>query len=349
MSILFFLILISIIPLMFGVWSTVKIIGRIKNRQPLGIKYFIFLFVSLFLVDFFLCLPIFLQAMLGHGRSAGTNYYLQCFLSFMVVVVVPLAGLILCRFYPRRLLLLIYFILYAVLLGFIITSTTPGTSAALRDEKGRPVAGAYVFYSMIPAQNGPSGYYGFTRSDASGKFTVSRKIHFQVPFQYYPPLVPPAAPAKIEICIYARQLQNYSRIEDGYKWHFPAEPKHLKIEKTSPEPVLVLYDMSGQPEHLYYALYQLYFGTPIIYDRNPLQEKQELVSLMKQEYNAFVSQYGEVLREADKSGFVWMPSPAMIPPAGEKKPWRFYLKNELGQTFEDRMNYVEPRLSGYRP
>ena len=98
MSLLVIVIPVVIFALILIVWSVSRLAGGIRRNQPILLKHCLGLFVSLTLLDLILCGYFFLAAGLGHSSQAEV-VPLKCLLSFIFLVVCPVAGVLLYRYH----------------------------------------------------------------------------------------------------------------------------------------------------------------------------------------------------------------------------------------------------------
>jgi len=279
------------------IFAIVKLVKQEKNNREIKVRHFIALFISLLVLEVIYCFYLAMKIGLGHRNiTLESEFTLQCLLSFILIVVLPIVGMLIYKYTRSKRKTLVFFLIYSLV--FVLSSiyTAPGTSAALKDQKGNPVTDAYVFYHR--------GYHflfsnwgtlRFTKTERDGHFSIPMFINICLPFEYSFGFEKPFVD-DLPIKIYAPRLNNFCNIKDVHTWHFPGESRIRKIEKRGNEPSIVLDDLSDNPDQCYFALNQAVFHTSVLKAGNSLKEKREILSAIKKQYDWFVLTYGDVPR-----------------------------------------------------
>jgi outer membrane protein assembly factor BamB len=287
-------IIITIILYLLG-WSMVKIFGRVKMKEGLRASRYIIPFLSLVGLQLIYCFYLGLKVGLLHGAQTLRNQLpLQYFLSFLVIVVLPMAVLVLYQRRRSKRVLVISLLVTLFFIGLSSVYFTPGVSARLVDYKGSPISGAYVFYSRSNHfLFSDWGYSSFTRTDKQGDFSIPPQLHINLPFEYSFGFEKPG-PAKLALKIYAPDLYNYFDLEDAYTWSYEKESGTiLSIDKSRTPVTVTPVDMRHTPRECLHTLSQLVHHTGIQAIRQNKANKQELVSIIKKKYEQLELQYGK--------------------------------------------------------
>jgi hypothetical protein len=80
------------------VWASMEIFKKIKNKEPIGIKQFVILFISLACFDFLIIVFIGVFAGLGHSATEIDLAPRRFLLSFLIVVITPIVALLLYNY-----------------------------------------------------------------------------------------------------------------------------------------------------------------------------------------------------------------------------------------------------------
>lgn len=99
MSLLVILIPLAVCALLLLIWSIVKIVGDVRRGDQIPLKHCLSLFVSLSLIDLFVCGFLLVAAGLGHSSASRSVAPLQCLLSFILLVVCPVGAVLLYRYH----------------------------------------------------------------------------------------------------------------------------------------------------------------------------------------------------------------------------------------------------------
>lgn len=308
-----------------------RLVKQEKNNGEIKVRHFIALFISLSVLEVIYCFYLAMKIGLGHRNiTLESEFTLQCLLSFTLIVVLPIVGMLIYKYTRSKRKTVVFFLIYSLV--FVLSSiyTAPGTSAALKDEKGNPVTDAYVFYRRgYHFLFSNWGTFRFTKTDRNGHFSIPMFINICLPFEYSFGFDKPFVD-DLPIKIYAPRLNNYYNIKDAHTWHFPGEPRILKVEKRSGEPSIVLDDLSDNPEQCYFVLNQVVFRTPVLKAGNSVKEKREVLSAIKNQYDWFVLTYGDV-------------------PCGSQKEstWGERLKrSKYGRTMDEEITRLLNKLDG---
>jgi len=81
------------------VWVIRSFAAGIRNKRAPKLGQCVLLFVALTFVDLFVCLWILLDAALSHSQRAKERVPLECLLSFILIAVLPTAGMLLFRYH----------------------------------------------------------------------------------------------------------------------------------------------------------------------------------------------------------------------------------------------------------
>lgn len=92
-------ILVVIIAFILLIGSIIKVFGQRESKKLIEWRPFVILFISLFFIDLIISFWLILFAGLGHSVRAGKLGPFQWLLSFVLVVMCPLAAAILYRYY----------------------------------------------------------------------------------------------------------------------------------------------------------------------------------------------------------------------------------------------------------
>ncbi len=287
------IIIISILYLL--VWSIVKISGLAKRKEGLRARHYIIPFLSLVGLQLFYCLYMVLKIGLLHGSETLTNQLpLQNFLFFMVIVVLPMAGLVLYQRLRSKRVLAIFLMVTFFFIGLSSVYFSPGVSARLVDKQGNPITDAYVFYtrsSHFLFSNWANDY--FTRTDKQGDFSIPPQLHINLPFEYSFGFEKPG-PVALAIKIYTPDLYNYFDLEDAYTWSYKKESAAILSIDTSRTPVKITpADRRNTPQECLQTLSQLVHAPDIREARESKASKRELVYIIKRKYEQLELQYGK--------------------------------------------------------
>jgi hypothetical protein len=80
------------------VWASMEIFIKIKNKEPIGIKQFVILFIALACIDFLIISFIGIVAGLGHSSTEIALAPPRIHLSFLIVVITPIVALLLYNY-----------------------------------------------------------------------------------------------------------------------------------------------------------------------------------------------------------------------------------------------------------
>ncbi len=287
-------IIITIIFYLLG-WSVVKIFGRAKKKESLRASHYIIPFLSLVGIQLIYCFYLGLKVGLLHGAHTLRNQLpLQYFLFFMVIVVLPMAGLVLYQRTRSRRVLVISLLVTLFFIGVSSVYFSPGVSARMVDYKGSPIAGAYVFYSRYNYFLFSDWcYFSFTRTDKQGDFSIPPQMHISLPFEHSFGFEKPG-PDKLALKIYVPDFYNYFDLEDAYTWSYKKESGTiLSIDKSKTPVTITPVDMRHTPRECFHTLRQLVYHTGIQAARQSDANKRELVSIIKKKYEQLELQYGK--------------------------------------------------------
>ncbi len=318
------------------IWSLAIMVGQIRQERRLSLRRSIPFLVALIILELLYGLFLHLIAALSHGGDMS-EVWLKCFLSFLVIVAGPATALVIYHRFPSRGLFLVLFIGCAGLIIYSTTSSVPGISATIIDNKGRPVKGAYVIYMQTPAQEGPSARHGIRRTDSSGRFRISRKIILQFPFQWYLPFSKPNFPPTLELTIYSPTLHDYLKIKNSYNRPLQEQIDLTRSAESTAGTMIQLYDATNDSEKWFASLQDLRYAASSMNVSGTIEEKSEFLAQMKEDHNLFISKYGRDIRKGMLVG-------------GEEKPWDFFLreKDEYGKAIEDWLTFYEGLLAKNR-
>lgn len=287
-------VIITIILYLLG-WSMVKIFRRVKKKESLRVSHFIITFLTLLGIQLIYCFYMEMKVGLLHGSQTLRNQLpLQYFLFFMVIVVLPMAGLVLYQRMRLKRVLAISLLVTFFFIGLSSVHFTPGVSARLVDYKGNLIAGAYVFYSRYNYFLFSDWcYFGFTRTDKQGDFSIPPQMHINLPFEYSFGFKKPG-PAKLALKIYAPDLYNYFDLEDAYTWSYKKESGTiLSIDKSKTPVTIIPVDMRHTPRKCFHTLRQLVHHSAVQAAGQSDANKRELVSIIKKKYEQLEIQYGK--------------------------------------------------------
>ena len=297
-------LLLLLVALYFLVRSLSKVVSQTKDGKQISLKHFVLFLLSLVVVEGLYALFLWVYGSLGHGMDMGL--YVQKFiLSFLIVVVLPVTCVIAYRMSASRHAAKYIVSCYVAVLAYSTISLTPGTHATLVDEKEKPVSGAQVYYVQIPAQNGPQSTSGCVVTDEQGVFRIGRVVHFHPPFFYYTPFSEPVRPPQIEITIVAPSLHNVSTVKDAYGWNTENATSRLKIQKEAERTLIVLRDLSDQPEEWLGSLWNYVNAVSIMHTKQADEDKARLLSSWRSECDHFSSRYSNVSVDAPGAGETW--------------------------------------------
>jgi hypothetical protein len=297
-------LLVLLVALYFLVRSLSKVVSRTKDGKQISLKHFAFFLLSLVGGEGLYALFLWVYGSLGHGTDMGL--YVQKFiLSFVIVVVLPVTCVIAYRMSASRHAAKAIVSCCLAVLACSTISLTPGTRATLVDEKEEPVSGAQVYYVQIPAQNGPQSGSGCEVTDGQGVFRIGRVVHFHPPFFYYTPFSEPVRPPQIEITIVAPSLHNVSIVKDAYGWNTETATSRFKIRREAERTLVVLGDLSDQPEEWLGSLWNYMNAVSILHTKQADEDKARLLSSWKSECNHFSSRYSDIPVDASGAGETW--------------------------------------------
>ncbi len=308
-----------------------RLVKQEKNNGEIKVRHFIALFVSLSVLEVIYCFYLAMKIGLGHRNiTLESEFTLQCLLSFILIVVLPIVGMLIYKYTRSKRKTLVFFLIYSLV--FVLSSiyTAPGAGAVLKDEKGNPVTDAYVFYRrgyhFLFSNWGTSR---FTKTDKDGHFSIPMFINICLPFEYSFGFDKPFVD-DLPIKIYSPRLNNYCNIKDVHTWHFPGGSRIKKVEKRSGEPSIVLDDLSDNPGQSYFALNQVVFRTSVLKAGNSVKEKREILSAIRKQYDWFVLKYGDVPRGSQ-----------------EESTWGELLKRgKYGRTIDEEITRFLNKLAG---
>jgi hypothetical protein len=226
-----------------------------------------------------------------------------------------------------------------LLLLALCVSYTPGKRMLLVDEAGRPLGGAYVFCSWSSPPKTLFTHFEarLFRSDAGGRLATPTRWHFRNPLARF------IAPVALQLAFYAPALHNccFLHEDDG---RFSYEADRIEMLKETPEPVILLKDCSD-PERRYRSLWLLVYAFPLEHVDAPLDQKRDLLAQMEKEYEAFVREYGDTLRDYSHKPVEHAPEDDWIQWDGAPKPWRFFLGIPwYGEPMEKKLEQMESQL-----
>jgi uncharacterized membrane protein YidH (DUF202 family) len=98
MSATMFLLPLAIATLVLIIWSSVRVISRLRRGERLSLKLIFCLVAALLLVDLLVCLYLLVAAALGHSTHAQEIAPWDCLLSFLIIVVAPTVVLLALRY-----------------------------------------------------------------------------------------------------------------------------------------------------------------------------------------------------------------------------------------------------------
>jgi hypothetical protein len=297
-------LLVLLAALYFLVRSLSKVVSRTKDGKQISLKHFVLFLLSLFVVEGLYALFLSVYGSLGHGMDMGLDVQ-KLILSFLVVVVLPATCVIAYRMSASRHAAKYIVSCYVTVLAYSTLSFTPGTHATLVDDKEEPVSGAQVYYVQIPAQNGPQSRSGCVVTDEQGVFRIGRVVHFHPPFFYYTPFSKPVRPPQIEITIVAPSLHNVSTVKDAYGWNTENATSRLKIRREAERTLIVLRDLSDQPEEWLGSLWNYMNAVSIMHTKQADEDKARLLSSWKSECDHFSSRYSNIPVDASGAGETW--------------------------------------------
>ncbi len=78
-------------------WSTIKIVGQVRTRQLIDIKYLVIYGFSLIVIAAGVCFYFILNAGLSHGAVPRELFLKDCLFAFTIIVIYPLLDLLLVR------------------------------------------------------------------------------------------------------------------------------------------------------------------------------------------------------------------------------------------------------------
>ena len=323
-----------------------KIIGPVRKKTRLRAVHFIVFFISLLGLQLIYCFYLMLKVGLLHGsKTLRAQLPLQCFLSSIVTVLLPMAVLFLYHRTRSKRVLVISLLVFFLLLGLSCVYFTPGAGARLVDNKGNPLAGAYVFYSRhVHFLFSDWGYVRFTRTGKHGDFTVPAQIHINLPFEYSFGFQKPG-PVKLPVKIYVPELYNFCSIGDTYTWRYKKESGDILSVDTSTTPVIITpRDFRQIPRKCFHTLNRLVFHSSLPGINQSKRYKQELLSIIKKKYGQFASQYGSGPQKSDDISKKRVDSEeAKI----KRKNVRSLLEStEHGRTLKEEIARLERQLAG---
>ncbi len=297
-------LLVLLVALYFLVRSLSKVVSRTKDGKQISLKHFVLFLLSLFVVEGLYALFLSVYGSLGHGMDLGLHVQ-KLILSFLVVVVLPAMCVIAYRMSASRHAAKYIVFCYIAVLAYSTLSITPVTHATLVDEKEEPVSGAQVYYVQIPAQNGPQSRSGCVVTNGQGVFRIGRIVHFHPPFFYYTPFSEPVRPPQIEITIVAPSLHNISTVKDAYGWNTERATSDLKIRREADRTLIVLRDLSDQPEEWLGSLWNYMNAVSIMHTKRADEDKARLLSSWKNECDHFSSRYSDIPVDASGASETW--------------------------------------------
>lgn len=272
--------------------SSTAVFRFARKKEEFPTKYVVRAFIGLFLID--LLYYVYLSSKWYPFAGLKSELPLQFFLSFIVIVALPGTGFVLFKYTLSKKKFILFQAAVFLIIGISCISVTPGIKAAVVNERGEPVKGAYIFYrehGYSPLGEWKS--FTFNQTDRHGRLAIPRRFFINFPFEYGFGFKKPV-PGKFPVSIYAPGECNYCTIKDAYHWSVSKKSRgRLTLTFPTWEPVITLKNLCRNPESCFDSFAQLVFDTPFTTAEKSPDAIHKLLSTIKKNYDQWESQYGK--------------------------------------------------------
>jgi hypothetical protein len=223
----------------------------------------------------------------------------------------------------------------ALLLSSI--DVTKARRCTLLDEAGKPIAGAFVTYQYTAGtkmiwpwalHEGPF----LVRTGDDGQFHIATKVHVRFP------LVTWTSPVSLLVGAYIPRLHSACTLVD------PAGHDSHCAKPGGGESFRML-DLAARPAARFRTLWLLICAFQPL-KQAPVQEQREFVAAVRDEYDQFLSEYGNAVFANSHDSWGHVRIDDWTEESGENRPWSFFLQRVpfYGTTMDQKLSQMEKQI-----